>query len=206
MLLSRAGYYADFVVYPLLLLPLGAVPFMVPFSESAPMGALHAAMIWGAACAAGLAAYSLLEYTLHRHVLHRVQPFRRMHDMHHRQPAALVGTPTWLSATIILAFIFLPFWWQASLNVACGLTFGLIVSYLWYVLMHLAGTLQLRRHHRCLGPPVRHGARALIARPCVSPCGSAQIPATGALKVCIDPASIGEAGLKPHRSPKEIYQ
>jgi sterol desaturase/sphingolipid hydroxylase (fatty acid hydroxylase superfamily) len=138
MLLSKAGYYADFVVYPLLLLPLGIVPFLASFPGSASVGGAHAALVWGIACAAGLATYSLLEYTLHRHVLHRVQPFRRMHDMHHRKPAALVGTPTWLSAAIILAFIFLPFWWQAGLNVACGLTFGLIVSYLWYVLMHHA--------------------------------------------------------------------
>lgn len=129
MRLSKAGYYADFVVYPLLLLPLGAVLER----SSTPQQTLA----WVAACGAGVAGYSLLEYTLHRFVLHRVAPFRRLHDAHHAHPTALIGTPTWLSA-LVAGAVFLPLWRLAGLNLACGLTFGLILGYLWYVSLHHA--------------------------------------------------------------------
>jgi sterol desaturase/sphingolipid hydroxylase (fatty acid hydroxylase superfamily) len=128
MQLSKAGYYADFIVYPLLLLPVGAVLL----HDTPPQ-----AIAWLAACAAGVAGYSLLEYGLHRFLLHRVAPFRKLHDAHHAHPTALIGTPTWLSALIAVA-VFLPLWWLAGLNLACGLTFGLILGYLWYVSLHHA--------------------------------------------------------------------
>ncbi len=130
MLLSKVGYYADFVVYPLLLLPLGAV--LVRGST------LQMGIVWAVVCFIGIAGFSLLEYGLHRFVLHHVPPFRRMHDLHHANPTAMIGTPTWLSAALIEGGVFLPLWWEAGLNVACGLTFGLIAGYLWYVLVHHA--------------------------------------------------------------------
>lgn len=67
MLLSKAGYYADFVVYPLLLLPLGVV--LVWGST------LQMELAWAVACFIGIAGYSLLEYCLHRFVLHNVPLF-----------------------------------------------------------------------------------------------------------------------------------
>jgi len=130
MLLSKASYYADFVVYPLLLLPLGAVAIW-----GAPP---HQAMVWLAACVTGMAGFSLVEYGLHRFVLHHIAPFRHMHDMHHARPTALVGTPTWLSAALIAGLVLLPLWWLAGLNIASGATFGLILGYLWYVSLHHA--------------------------------------------------------------------
>jgi hypothetical protein len=51
----------------------------------------------------GLVAWTLLEYALHRFVLHGLQPFRTWHAEHHRRPRALIGTPTILSATLIAA-------------------------------------------------------------------------------------------------------
>jgi sterol desaturase/sphingolipid hydroxylase (fatty acid hydroxylase superfamily) len=130
MRLSKAGYYADFVVYPLLLLPLGGVLFW--------SGTRRQEMLWAAACVAGAAGFSLIEYLMHRFVLHRVAPFRGLHEMHHDSPTALVGTPTWLSAALIGGGVLLPLWWQAGPEIASGLSFGLIVGYLWYVSLHHA--------------------------------------------------------------------
>ena len=42
----------------------------------------------------GLVAWTLLEYVLHRFVLHGMQPFQAWHAEHHRRPQALIGTPT----------------------------------------------------------------------------------------------------------------
>ncbi len=73
MRLSKAGYYADFVVYPLLLLPLGVVALRggTSLTETA----------WALAGILGFMGYSLLEYVLHRFVLHHVRPFRALHDL-----------------------------------------------------------------------------------------------------------------------------
>jgi len=128
MFLSKAGYYADFVVFPLLLLLLGA----------ALWGATpHQELVWAGACAAGMAGYSLLEYCLHRFVLHHVPPFRRMHDLHHASPTAMVGTPTYYTSAFA-GGVFLALYWTAGWAVAAGLTFGLVLGYLWYGLVHHA--------------------------------------------------------------------
>jgi sterol desaturase/sphingolipid hydroxylase (fatty acid hydroxylase superfamily) len=128
--LSKAGYYADFVVYPVLLLPLGAV---VVWGST-----WQQQIVWAIACLIGIAGWTLLEYVMHRVVLHHVPPFRGMHDLHHATPIAMVGTPTWFSAAFIGGGVLLPLWWQAGLNISSGLTFGLILGYLWYVLVHHA--------------------------------------------------------------------
>ncbi len=128
MRLSRTGYYADFVVYPVLLAPLAAVLVLRDTWQQ------HAA--WFVACLAGLAVATLLEYAVHRWVLHRVPPFLGMHDLHHADPRALVGTPTWLSAALIGGVVLAPLWWQAGMTVSAGATFGLILGYLWYVTLH----------------------------------------------------------------------
>lgn len=130
MRLSKTGYYADFVVYPLLLLPLGTVAIRGTTWQ--------AQSAWMLACLAGIATCTLLEYVMHRVVLHHIPPFRALHDMHHKNPAALVGTPTWLSACFIGFVVLVPAWWLAGLNVSSGLTFGFILGYLWYVLVHHA--------------------------------------------------------------------
>ncbi len=63
MRLSKASYFADFAVYPpvvlaLLILALQQVPPLVWIE-------------WSIACLTGIAAWTLLEYVIHRGVLHR---------------------------------------------------------------------------------------------------------------------------------------
>lgn len=129
MLLSKLGYYSDFVVFPLLLLLLGAalVGGSTPRQE----------VLWLTGCCAGITGYSLLEYGLHRFVLHRIPPFSRMHDLHHANPTAFVGTPTWMTVAFA-GGVFLALWAAAGWFTACGLTFGLILGYLWYGFVHHA--------------------------------------------------------------------
>ena len=86
----------------------------------------------------GLVSWTLVEYVLHRFVLHGVQPFKRWHGAHHERPTALICAPTILSATLIALLVFLHAmllrdWWQA-----CALTLGLLVGYLAYAVTHHA--------------------------------------------------------------------
>jgi sterol desaturase/sphingolipid hydroxylase (fatty acid hydroxylase superfamily) len=129
MRLSKVGYYADYVVYPVLLMPLAAVPVAE--------GTMKAGLVWCLAFAGGLFAHTLFEYLAHRLLMHGPGPFSGQHDVHHRSPTADIGIPTWLSGAAGLS-VFLPLWYEFGLNIASGITAGLIVGYLWFGLLHHA--------------------------------------------------------------------
>ena len=158
MRLSKAGYYADFVAYPLLLPALAAVPVL--------RNTWQQHLAWACACLIGVAGSTLMEYAAHRWVLHRIPPFRRMHGLHHAAPVALVGTPTWFSAAIIAGVLGL-LWWQVGLNFSSGATFGLILGYLWYVSVHHAIHRWRARNGSYLQrAKVRHGRHHSNREPC----------------------------------------
>jgi len=127
---SQAAYRADFALYFV------AVALLAAFVVS------HAApnLQWrGAALVmAGLASWSLIEYLLHRFVLHGVQPFRGWHEAHHARPHALICTPTLLSAALILVLVFLPAWSWGGLWQASALVLGVVAGYLAYAVIHHA--------------------------------------------------------------------
>jgi sterol desaturase/sphingolipid hydroxylase (fatty acid hydroxylase superfamily) len=85
---------------------------------------------------AGIASWSLVEYLLHRFVLHCIRPFSDWHTAHHRRPTALICTPTILSAALMVSLVFLPAFALAGPWHACGLTFGMLSGYLAYTVTH----------------------------------------------------------------------
>ncbi len=86
----------------------------------------------------GLASWTVIEYGLHRFVLHGLQPFSTWHAEHHRRPTALICAPTILSATLIATLVFLPALVLGDLWRACALTFGVLTGYLAYAITHHA--------------------------------------------------------------------
>lgn len=130
MRLSKTGYYADFVIYPAVLIT-GAV-------VSAWHDTGYEMALWVLAAAIGAVCWTLAEYILHRFVLHQVAPFGAMHDAHHQAPLDFVGTPTWLSLGVFLATVFLPAWALSSFNTASGLTVGTMAGFFWYGIVHHA--------------------------------------------------------------------
>lgn len=84
----------------------------------------------------GIATWSLVEYLLHRFVLHGLRPFREWHTAHHQHPTALICTPTILSATLMVLLVFLPALALVDLWHAYGLTFGMLSGYLAYTVTH----------------------------------------------------------------------
>lgn len=130
MRLSKASYYADYVVYPAVLLPLAAVTVTDRNTSEV--------INWGLAFCGGLVFYTFLEYLTHRWLMHGMRPFSGLHDVHHRNPTADIGIPVWLSGAGFASIVFAPLWFEAGLNVACGFTAGMIVGYLWFGLLHHA--------------------------------------------------------------------
>jgi sterol desaturase/sphingolipid hydroxylase (fatty acid hydroxylase superfamily) len=125
---SRLTYYADFVVYPVVIVGLAAV------------GLTHATRQncteWLLAAMVGFVTWTLLEYFLHRSILHNKTYFAPMHGEHHAAPLAFIGTPAWVSVSVLSASFLLPVWWWLGFAVADGVTVGVMLGYWWYGVVH----------------------------------------------------------------------
>lgn len=127
---SRAAYRADFLAYGT------AISTLTPtLLWASPPG--HAITLIAAALL-GLLCWPALEYGLHRYVLHGVPPFKHWHALHHARPTARLGSPTVLSASLIVALVFIPAWALSNAWTACALALGVATGYLAYGLTHHA--------------------------------------------------------------------
>ena len=128
MQLSKLSYYSDFVVYPLVLIALTAANIThVTWTSGTE---------WLGVAMAGLVLWTLAEYVLHRIALHRMAYFSPMHAQHHAAPLALIGTPSWISVSVLSLVILVPAWLCLGFNIADGLTVGVMLGYWWYGLVH----------------------------------------------------------------------
>jgi sterol desaturase/sphingolipid hydroxylase (fatty acid hydroxylase superfamily) len=129
MRLGTFDYYVDFFISAVLVAALAvhAVAF-----ASAVQG-----LMWLAYAAGGAASWTLLEYGVHRFLYHRVPYFRELHDAHHAEPNAHIGAPPVLGIVLIFAVFFAPVV-QTSVFAASGLTTGILLGYMAYMLVHHA--------------------------------------------------------------------
>jgi sterol desaturase/sphingolipid hydroxylase (fatty acid hydroxylase superfamily) len=124
---SKVGYYADFILFPLVIGGLAA----------REINLVHAVpYLWLCSLALGLLIWTMVEYGVHRFVLHSVEAIARLHEQHHATPGAYVGTPTWLSLMCFALGGFAPALVLFGWEVASGSTIGLLFGYLWYLLVH----------------------------------------------------------------------
>lgn len=126
---SPVLYFADFILYPAAIL-LGAG--MLLWQGAGPVWALLLA------AALGFLAWSLVEYGLHRFVLHGLQPFKRWHEAHHQRPYALIGTSTLVSLSLMGLLVLWPLTLLLGRWIGLATTLGLATGYLLYVLVHHA--------------------------------------------------------------------
>jgi len=127
MLLTRAGFLADFYVYPCVIAILGALVI-----SRAPRD-WH---VLSLALLTGLGTWTLLEYLVHRWVFHHAPWVRKQHAAHHDDPKAFVGTPTWLSVATLFVLVMLPSVIVAGTATGSSFTAGLVLGYLWYCAAH----------------------------------------------------------------------
>ena len=125
---GKVGYWADFGIYAVCIggSSIG-LPLLAPRSQWLAMGVV---------AAIGLAGWSLVEYAIHRYVLHGLEPFRSWHASHHQRPMDLISSPTLLSATSIAVLVFAPAALLADRWIAAALTTGVAAGYLGYALCH----------------------------------------------------------------------
>jgi cyclopropane-fatty-acyl-phospholipid synthase len=126
---SPVLYFADFVLYPAAIVTgVG----MLLWRGAGPVWALLLA------AALGFLAWSLIEYCLHRFVLHGVQPFKRWHEEHHRRPFALIGTSTLVSLTLQGLLVLWPLSRILGPWIGLAAALGVGAGDLLYVLVHHA--------------------------------------------------------------------
>ena len=153
---SPAAYRADFVLYG------GAVLGLVAWL--AIRGPAGMGLEIAACAAAGVLAWSAIEYALHRFVLHGLQPFKGWHLEHHQHPTALIRAPTLLSASLIGLLVWLPALMVLGEWLGNALTLGVLIGYLGYGITHHAmhhgnlklGWLQRRKYWHAKHHHLRH--------------------------------------------------
>jgi sterol desaturase/sphingolipid hydroxylase (fatty acid hydroxylase superfamily) len=128
MRLGRIGYYSDFFVYPALLIVLGGAALL--------HGGERNAATWISTFLLCLALWTLIEYLMHRFVLHHVPYIREMHDEHHVNEQAPIGTPTYLSLGLHALLVFLPVLLVFDFAMASAASCGMMLGYLWYIAVH----------------------------------------------------------------------
>lgn len=131
---STVAYRADHALYGALSLSLAAL-----LAWGSPVGSRPSLAAWALV---GVGSWTLVEYLLHRFVLHGLPPFSRWHADHHDRPKALIASPTLLSVGLFALLAVGPAWILWGPWPACALSFGLITGYGFYGLTHHA------THHR----------------------------------------------------------
>lgn len=148
MRLNAVSYYADFFLS-------AAAILILTVQMAAQVGAFQAVQLiaW---VAAGFIAWTVLEYFVHRVLYHNVPYFKELHDAHHAEPNAFVGAPPVIALILIFALTYVPVVTVSALA-ASGLTIGMLVGYMAYMLLHHAAhywklptnswLYRARRHH-----------------------------------------------------------
>lgn len=127
---SPAALRAELVVYG------AAVAALATFLlAAAPLGRAPGLLMLAAL---GLLLWSGLEYALHRHVQHGIEPFAGWHLGHHRPTTAWMGLSLLLGAVVLTTLVVLPAWWLLGPLNTSALALGLFTGYLGYTLTHLA--------------------------------------------------------------------
>lgn len=127
---GKLGYWSDFAFYGVAVAVLSG---WVIFVSRRGHGVESAALVL-----LGLACWTLIEYLIHRFLLHGFPPFSVWHERHHSRPAALVSAPTVLSASLLAALVFLPALALGGLWAASALSLGVLAGYLTYSIVHHA--------------------------------------------------------------------
>ncbi|MFU2488784.1 sterol desaturase family protein [Thauera sp. WH-1] len=104
--------------------------------------------------ACGFVLWTLLEYLLHRFVLHRVEPFKAWHAHHHRVPDEPIRIPLAFSVPLVLVLLIAPALLLRNVAFSAALSLGLLVGEMLQEAVHDrvhrgagGGLLAARRRH-----------------------------------------------------------
>lgn len=135
---SRTAYFIDFLIYIVLIIFAGTY---ILFGSHTLSNRTFINIL------GGIAVWTFIEYLLHRWFLHKLKPFSSWHLEHHIHPKKYICASTFLSLTLILLVIFFPLNLFLKFNDALVITFGFLLGYFIYsVIHHSIHHLDLKRN------------------------------------------------------------
>lgn len=137
MPINKFLYYGDFFAIPF------AILVLTYFAVAA--GGLRATPEFGVSLGIGVAAWTLVEYFVHRFVYHHAPVFSALHDLHHQSPGAFIGVPSFISSGFLIAVCYFPVRMFDAVA-ASGFTSGMLLGYAAYMFIHHA------THHFAIQP------------------------------------------------------
>jgi sterol desaturase/sphingolipid hydroxylase (fatty acid hydroxylase superfamily) len=137
MPINKFLYYGDFFAIPV------AVVVLSYFAFAA--GGLRGAPDFCISLLIGLAAWTLVEYSVHRFIYHHAPVFSALHDSHHQTPNAFIGVPSFVSSGFLVAVCYFPVRMFDAVA-ASGFTGGMLLGYAAYMFIHHA------THHFAIRP------------------------------------------------------
>lgn len=126
----QRAYQVDVVFYAILLASMAATQLIAGPSDRKALTAIASGL--------GFLAWPLIEYGLHRFVLHGFKPFSTWHARHHHLDDPYVCMPTVFSATLMATLVFMPAVALAGFWSGMGFTFGVLAGYRLYAATHHA--------------------------------------------------------------------
>lgn len=127
---DRIGYMLDcgFFATAVVVLSAALVYYQPPHSWRTTLAYL----------AFGFMSWTLIEYFLHRCIMHGLQPYKSWHEEHHRRPKALIVTPFAMSASTALAIVALALWLAPTIAAGLSYSLGMLVGYCLFTGTHHA--------------------------------------------------------------------
>ena len=129
MPIGRFLYFGDFAVIPVAVV-------LFAWLGLADRG-LAAAPTFALSLVVGIVAWTLVEYLVHRFAYHGAPVLTELHEAHHRDPAAFVGVPSFVSSGLVIAVSYLPLRGYEPI-LADGFTSGMLLGYAGYMIVHHA--------------------------------------------------------------------
>jgi sterol desaturase/sphingolipid hydroxylase (fatty acid hydroxylase superfamily) len=126
---GKVGYFADVVGAPVC----AAVLFLLQMAD--PSWIVRGE--WATYFLLGIGFWTLAEYVIHRWIYHGVRPFMELHEAHHSEPHAYIGSPPLLGTALVFVVIYWPLS-AFSATAASGTTAGVLLGYMAYQLVHHA--------------------------------------------------------------------
>jgi sterol desaturase/sphingolipid hydroxylase (fatty acid hydroxylase superfamily) len=123
-------FFLDFIVHPPIILASIIWGLYINHTHSV---ALALAMV-----PLGLLVWTLIEYLVHRFVLHRIPGLQEMHQAHHDETQELIGTPTPFSLPLLFIIVLWPMTYVLGTSFALLWFAGFLIGFIAYTFVHYA--------------------------------------------------------------------
>ncbi len=123
-------FFLDFLVHPPIIL--ASIAWGLYTTKS------HELWLALAMVPLGLLTWTLVEYLVHRFVLHKVPGLQEMHQAHHDETQELIGTPTPLSLPILFLVVLWPMTYVLGTSLALLWFAGFLIGFIYYTFVHYA--------------------------------------------------------------------